>query len=62
MVLRTVAFGIKQRRLEICARRRDVVTDTGVVLKGLGDKLPVVAGFLASVRYEGWKHGRQGSC
>ncbi len=62
VVLRTVALGIKQRRLEICARRRDVVTDMGVVLKGLGDKLPVVAGFLASVRYEGWKHGRQGSC
>lgn len=62
VVLRTVAFGIKQRKLEICARRRDVVTDKGVVLKGLGDKLPVVAGFLASVRYEGWKHGRQGGC
>ncbi len=61
VVLRTVAFGIKQRKLEICARRRDVVTDKGV-LKGLGDKLPVVVGFLASVRYEGWKYGRQGVC
>ena len=62
VVLRTAAFGLKQRKLEICARRRDIVTDKGVVLEGLGDKLPVVAGLLASVRYEGWKTGRRSDC
>ncbi len=34
VVLRTAAFGITQRKLEICARRKDVITDKGVVLKG----------------------------
>ncbi len=62
VVLRTVAFGIKQRKLEICARRRDVVTSQGIILKGLGDKLPVVAGLLASVRYLGDENGRQENC
>ena len=62
VVLRSVAYGIKQRKLEICARRRDIVTDQGVVLKGLGDKLPVVAGFLANMRYLGSANGRQENC
>ena len=59
-MLRTAAFEIKQRKLDICAQRRDVVTDVGTVLPGLGDKLPVVAGFIAAARFEGWQHGRSG--
>ena len=63
MVLRTVAFGIEQGALQICAQRRDRLGVHGeVVLKGLGADLPVVVGLLASLRYNGWKAGTRGDC
>ena len=62
VVLRTVAPGISQDALEVCAQRRDVVKDGKVVLQGLGESLPVVVGLLASTRYSGWDAGARGSC
>lgn len=63
VVLRTAAFGIEQGELQMCAQRRDVLTENGeLVLKGLGPNLPVVVGMLASLRYNGWKAGKRGDC
>lgn len=62
VVLRTVAPGMVQDALELCAQRRDVVKDGKVVLQGLGESLPVVVGLLASARYRGWEAGTRGSC
>lgn len=54
VVLRTATLGHTQGKLEVCARWKDVVDKDGtVLLQSLGEKLPVVAGFLASCRYEG---------
>ena len=63
IVLRTASFGLTQGPLEMCARRRDVVDERGeVVLQGLGDKLPVVAGLIASYRHEEWSLGKRKGC
>lgn len=63
VVLRTASFGPTQGKLEMCARRRDVLDKNGdVVLKGLGDKLPVVAGMVMSHRYQAWSRGERKGC
>ena len=63
VVMRTAFFGLTQVKLGICARWRDVVDKKGdVVLKKLGDELPVVAGLIASHRYEGWLEGKRKGC
>ena len=63
VVLRTAAFGIEQGELQMCAQRRDILSENGeIVLKGLGPTLPVVVGMLASLRYNGWKAGARGDC
>lgn len=62
VILRTVAPGVIQDALEVCAQRRDVVKDGKVVLEGLGESLPVVVGLLASTRYSGWEAEKRGSC
>ena len=63
VVLRTASFGPTQGQLEMCARRRDVVDKNGeIVLQGLGDKLPVVAGLIASYRHEDWSQGKRKGC
>lgn len=63
VVLRTAAFGMKQDGLEICARRRDILDkDGGLVTKGLGPEVHVVAGLIASYRWREWNLGRRKGC
>ncbi|MCJ1458222.1 hypothetical protein MMC28_008593 [Mycoblastus sanguinarius] len=60
VILRTVAFGPTQGKLEMCAMRRDVLYERGnVVLEGVGDKLPFAAGLMASYYYKGWAQGKR---
>ena len=63
VVLRTALFGLTQGKLEMCAWRRDMLDKNGnVILKGLGDELPVVAGLVISHRYQMWSRGERKGC
>jgi hypothetical protein len=63
LVLRTASFGATQGKLEMCARRGDVLIKYGnVVLEGLGSKLPVVARLIASYRYNGVRQEKRKGC
>ncbi len=63
VVLRTASFGATQGKLKMCARWRDVLVKYGnVVLEGLGSRLPVVAGLIASYRYDGVRQEKRKGC
>ncbi|KAI9700327.1 MAG: hypothetical protein M1836_002342 [Candelina mexicana] len=63
IVLRTASFGWSQGALNICAQKESTVSENGVILrKGLGDDLPVVAGLIATLRYDGFMRKTRRLC
>ena len=62
VLLRTAAFGEKQRELEVCARRGMTRFPDGQGMYGLGVDLPVLVGLLAAARVRGGEDSGRGSC